>query len=375
MELLFFSRFNIGRMNQKHLWTVVALFSTVLGIPSVGRAQTTNKTAPSSLPIASSDVVKVGEYKSPGENPASDAAVMTEIHTHELAGRQAATLYIRNIPILTFVGHKPVASTETKMGAFGNLNGGELVSTNASTPTKVASIGASVNHNQVNSTQDDSVQRATVVAARINQLIWDKVDASKITVSWKAGGELAGNEAHKNNQLGKQPPQGRYIIKANGEEIVEIDGDTRLADTTNDRAKDALQATNRLRRLIGNASPMKEIANLPQRSSPISLPKLPQLIAGAKGMASYYGYDGSGNRTATGERFNPEGLTAAHRHLPFGTRVRVTNTRNGRSVVVRINDRGPFIRGRIIDLSVAAARILGMMGSGVAPVRVEILGR
>jgi rare lipoprotein A len=377
MKLLFFSRFNIGRMNQKHLWAVVALFSTVVGIPSVGRAQTTKKTAPSSLPIASGDVVKVGEYKSAAENPASDAAMMTEIHTHQVAGRQAATLYIRNIPVLTFVGHKSVASTETKIGAFGNENGAQLVSTNASSPTKVASIGASVDiNNQANSTKDDPVQRATVVAARINQLIWDKVDASKITVSWKAGGESTANESQqKNNQLGEQPRQGRYIIKANGEEIVEIDGDTRLADTTNDRAKDALQATNRLRRLIGNASPMKEIANLPQRSLPISLPKLPQLIAGAKGMASYYGYDGSGNRTATGERFNPEGLTAAHRHLPFGTRVRVTNTRNGRSVVVRINDRGPFIRGRIIDLSVAAARILGMMGSGVAPVRVEILGR
>lgn len=377
MKLLFFSRFNIGRMNQKHLWAVVALFSTVVGIPSVGRAQTTKKTAPSSLPIASGDVVKVGEYKSAAENPASDAAMMTEIHTHQVAGRQAATLYIRNIPVLTFVGHKSVASTETKIGAFGNENGAQLVSTNASSPTKVASIGASVDiNNQANSTKDDPVQRATVVAARINQLIWDKVDASKITVSWKAGGESTANESQqKNNQLGEQPRQGRYIIKANGEEIVEIDGDTRLADTTNDRAKDALQATNRLRRLIGNASPMKEIANLPQRSLPISLPNLPQLIAGAKGMASYYGYDGSGNRTATGERFNPEGLTAAHRHLPFGTRVRVTNTRNGRSVVVRINDRGPFIRGRIIDLSVAAARILGMMGSGVAPVRVEILGR
>jgi rare lipoprotein A len=377
MKLLFFSRFNIGRMNQKHLWAVVALFSTVVGIPSVGRAQTTKKTAPSSLPIASGDVVKVGEYKSAAENPASDAAMMTEIHTHQVAGRQAATLYIRNIPVLTFVGHKSVASTETKIGAFGNENGAQLVSTNASSPTKVASIGASVDiNNQANSTKDDPVQRATVVAARINQLIWDKVDASKITVSWKAGGESTANESQqKNNQLGEQPRQGRYIIKANGEEIVEIDGDTQLADTTNDRAKDALQATNRLRRLIGNASPMKEIANLPQRSLPISLPKLPQLIAGAKGMASYYGYDGSGNRTATGERFNPEGLTAAHRHLPFGTRVRVTNTRNGRSVVVRINDRGPFIRGRIIDLSVAAARILGMMGSGVAPVRVEILGR
>ena len=229
-------------MNQKHLWAVVALFSTVVGIPSVGRAQTTKKTAPSSLPIASGDVVKVGEYKSAAENPASDAAMMTEIHTHQVAGRQAATLYIRNIPVLTFVGHKSVASTETKIGAFGNENGAQLVSTNASSPTKVASIGASVDiNNQANSTKDDPVQRATVVAARINQLIWDKVDASKITVSWKAGGESTANESQqKNNQLGEQPRQGRYIIKANGEEIVEIDGDTQLADTTNDRAKDAL---------------------------------------------------------------------------------------------------------------------------------------
>ncbi len=92
-------------------------------------------------------------------------------------------------------------------------------------------------------------------------------------------------------------------------------------------------------------------------------------------MASYYGYDGSGNSTASGKRFNPEGMTAAHRSLPFGTRVRVTNTRNGRSVVVSITDRGPYIRGRILDLSVGAARILGMMGSGIAPVQIDVLGR
>ena len=93
------------------------------------------------------------------------------------------------------------------------------------------------------------------------------------------------------------------------------------------------------------------------------------------GIASWYGYDGSGSQTASGERYNPEGLTAAHRTLPFGTKVRVTNTRNGRSVVVRINDRGPYIRGRIIDVSAGAARILGMIGSGVAPVNIEVLGR
>ena len=79
--------------------------------------------------------------------------------------------------------------------------------------------------------------------------------------------------------------------------------------------------------------------------------------AAQSGAASWYG---SGHRTANGERFNPNGLTAAHRSLPFGTRVRVENRRTGRSVVVRINDRGPFVRGRIIDLSQAAAEALDL---------------
>ncbi|KQP40675.1 hypothetical protein ASF49_20075 [Methylobacterium sp. Leaf104] len=78
------------------------------------------------------------------------------------------------------------------------------------------------------------------------------------------------------------------------------------------------------------------------------------------GAASWYA---SGHRTANGERFNPNGMTAAHRTLPFGTRVRVENKRNGRSVVVRINDRGPFVRGRIIDLAKGSARALGMGGT------------
>ncbi len=92
-------------------------------------------------------------------------------------------------------------------------------------------------------------------------------------------------------------------------------------------------------------------------------------------MASWYGYAGNGTQSASGERFNENAMTAAHRTLPFGTQVRVTNTNNGRSVIVRINDRGPFIRGRIIDVSAGAARVLGMISSGVAPVRVEILGK
>lgn len=87
------------------------------------------------------------------------------------------------------------------------------------------------------------------------------------------------------------------------------------------------------------------------------------------GIASVYAY--KGGRTASGERVSPGALTAAHRTLPFGARVRVTNRRNGRSVVVRINDRGPFVRGRVIDLTPAGARALGF--SGLAPVDVEDL--
>lgn len=91
------------------------------------------------------------------------------------------------------------------------------------------------------------------------------------------------------------------------------------------------------------------------------------------GKASYYGDRHHGQQTASGERFDQRGLTAAHRTLPFGTRVRVINLDNGRSVVVRINDRGPFVRGRIIDLSRAAAERLDMLRAGVVPVRVERL--
>lgn len=93
----------------------------------------------------------------------------------------------------------------------------------------------------------------------------------------------------------------------------------------------------------------------------------------AKGKASWYGAKHQGKRTASGEPFNRHALTAAHRSLPFGTRVKVTNLGNDKSVVVRINDRGPHVRGRLIDLSQQAAQKLGMLRSGVAQVRVQSL--
>jgi rare lipoprotein A len=91
--------------------------------------------------------------------------------------------------------------------------------------------------------------------------------------------------------------------------------------------------------------------------------------------ASWYGVrDGfHGRRTASGEIFDAHGLTAAHPYLPFGTRVRVTNIRNGRSVILRVNDRGPFVGGRVIDVSQGAAVRLGMINSGTAPVSLTVV--
>ncbi|MBW4478893.1 MAG: septal ring lytic transglycosylase RlpA family protein [Tolypothrix brevis GSE-NOS-MK-07-07A] len=304
-------------MKQTQLWSVVALSTTVLGLPSVGRAATTNGNSTTPDEAGSNDAVNVKKPQSIREKLIS-RDILTQIHSHNLAGRQATTLYIRNIPFLTFVSQADISNSD---------------------------------------------ERASAIAAKINQLVTDKVDASQITVSWKAAS---------------------YIIKVNGEELVKIDGKTtRLPDTTNNLSQDALQATNRLRRLIDVAYALNQINSIPfPPPEPIKQPqqaKKPsqqntggEVQATSKGMASYYSYEG-GNRTATGERFNPQGLTAAHRSLPFGTRVRVTNTGNGRSVVVRINDRGPFIRGRVIDLSVSAARELGMISSGVAAVKLEIL--
>lgn len=114
------------------------------------------------------------------------------------------------------------------------------------------------------------------------------------------------------------------------------------------------------------------------KPAPYALPSLPQnnLITGKsveKGIASWYGPGYEGNLTANGETFNSGEMTAAHKTLKFNTRVKVTDLDTGNSVVVRINDRGPYVKGRIIDLSKEAARRLGMLQKGLANVEVEIL--
>jgi len=98
------------------------------------------------------------------------------------------------------------------------------------------------------------------------------------------------------------------------------------------------------------------------------------VVAVFEGKASWYGKEQHGHLTANGERFDMYALTAAHRTLHMNTHVRVINLRNGRSTVVRINDRGPYSHGRVIDVSYAAAKQLDMLNAGVVPVRVEVLG-
>ena len=110
-----------------------------------------------------------------------------------------------------------------------------------------------------------------------------------------------------------------------------------------------------------------------QQASPATLPTPAPSAMIQTGLASWYGARHHGKRTASGEIFDQNKFTAAHRTLPWGSIVKVTNLDNGESVEVRINDRGPFKKGRIIDLSRAAARALGMLQSGVSPVQMELL--
>ena len=111
-------------------------------------------------------------------------------------------------------------------------------------------------------------------------------------------------------------------------------------------------------------------AALHKRHSPLATREASLDASSSSGVASYYS---SGVRTASGEAFNPNEFTAAHRTLPFGTKLRVTNVSTGQSVTVRVNDRGPFVPGRVVDVSHSAAESLGMTGKGVAKDKLNVV--
>jgi rare lipoprotein A len=115
-----------------------------------------------------------------------------------------------------------------------------------------------------------------------------------------------------------------------------------------------------------------ELTQADQPRTAVAATKAAPASGASYGVASYYSYPG---RTANGERYDPGQLTAAHRTLPFGTKLQVTNLNSGRSVVVRVNDRGPFIHGRVVDVSYAAARELNLLHAGTAKVKVEVLNQ
>lgn len=129
----------------------------------------------------------------------------------------------------------------------------------------------------------------------------------------------------------------------------------------------------------GWAQPVQPAANPASAAdaspNPPSKPSSSEASNAMSGTAAWYGRKFNGRRTASGQRFNADAMTAAHPSLPFGTRVRVTNTSNKRSVVVVINDRGPTTPGRMLDVSQAAAKKLGLTRAGTAPVTLEVVGQ
>lgn len=274
---------------------------------------------------------------------------IAQVYPHQWREYPAATLYVRGIPVLTFLDPSPAAAR----GKAGDRPASDFISP-APQATPLDLSEAKQSNSSEGQSKYDPLWRATTVAARLNYLSENNIDARQITVDWS-------------------DRYNAYLISVGDEPLVTIDRRTILPDTTRSASQDALQATNRLRRLIGNAPPLQpqELARATQAPELVGV----RVISQQQGMASWYGPGFHGRRTANGERFNQNAMTAAHRTLPFGTRVRVTNKNNGRSVTVRINDRGPFIRGRIIDLSIGAAGRIGMVNSGVAPVRVEVLGQ
>ncbi|MGB3297381.1 MAG: septal ring lytic transglycosylase RlpA family protein [Phormidesmis sp.] len=266
------------------------------------------------------------------------------VHAHEIDGRRAATLYVKNIPILTFIG--------TEVGSLSNSSDAvSLAATNVSGSLSTAATPAGdlLNPNL----ELDPILRASTLGEKLDS---GDVDASKISVRW--------NEESKG-----------YIVTLADGDLISLDARTVLPDTTSDAAEDALQVTNRLRRLIGSAEPVSEIEGLPEPEPVVAAPPVQQvaIISSNIGSASWYGPGFDGRLSASGEVFNQYAMTAAHRTLPFGTRVLVTNLYNGRQVTVRINDRGPYSGGRIIDLSAGAADAIGLTSSGVGTVQLDVL--
>ncbi len=233
------------------------------------------------------------------------------LYRYQMDDQEVATVYLKDLPIISFVEHPDL---------------------------------------------EPPLLRASSLVAQLNQL-----------AQGAQGGEVS--LAVEEIPAEGTDPQGQYVIQLNDQQLLPIDEGILLAGEKNHTTV-ALTATNRLRRLLFQSPPIKTPPPLPQPETPEPLdptvligrsePSQPQFSD--QGYASWYGHGR-----------HPHQLTAAHRQLPFGTQVRVTNLENGKSAVVTIDDRGPFLKGRVIDLSRAAAQTLDMIRAGVVQVRIEVV--
>jgi rare lipoprotein A len=299
--------------------------------------------------------IKVGETQQDVNRTSND--LVAKIHTHSLQGKQAATLYVRNIPVFTFLSDQPVADNDVKLGSTQTPSSYRAVSYKSDSGAAFQPSPQAFNAPST----DSSLARAAEIATKINQFYGAGVSAETVQVAWKP--------------LKAGDTKGQYVVEMNGTAIAAIDAATTFAQTTRNPEQDALQVANRLRRLLGNAKPLTAAQGKPAVVARRSEPETGEYAVRnvLNGWASWYGPGFDGNLTANGERFNQNAMTAAHKHLPFGTRLRVTNMDTGRSVIVRINDRGPYAGDRILDLSAGAAERIGLDVSGVAPIKAEVL--
>jgi rare lipoprotein A len=225
----------------------------------------------------------------------------------------------------------------------------------------------------------------------MNKQLINKLQAvTALTVLGTTASIICSQTAGHSNSLTDISADRQTVIESTTQTVLSVfsnsrtlDSDIKVSRSVQDNANEILKTLESLvdkeNTVPASVTPQTQEA-IPSTVQPQSQPNQVKPVPASsrprkRGMASWYGPGFHGRRTASGETFNSGGLTAAHRYLPFGTRVRVTNLRNGRSVVVRINDRGPFSGGRVIDLSRGAAAIIGVFQSGVAPVVLEVLGR
>ena len=353
------------------LSTSVLAFSMALSLAShSAQAQTgtqleatASNVSTSVKPSSSSNSLKVGETRSQSLIRTQDDSI-ARIHTHKLNGKNAATVYVRGIPVVTYI------ESEDSVNLSKNKNESEGVKRSFES-TKLPSSNLKADSNNLAKAVSDNpdylltspnpIERATAAAAMINQINRDGLDANTIIPAW-------------NN--------GNYVIKFGDRASLKFDQQALSPESQQSQPQDVLESANLLRRLLGGANPVSEIVNAPKPkiAAASSFNSANSALSGRiigvmSGMASWYGPGFDGNYSASGEIFNARDLTAAHPSLPFGTIVRVVNMDNNQSVVVRINDRGPYAEGRVIDISTAAANVIGLISAGVAPVRLEVLSR